>query len=425
MTIRRGFRAGGWYGACSDWARMPAHALLPVSSPAVAVAHQLTSASRVLIVEDDRELGRSYLRILRQAGYHVETATEGRLAAVRAASGDFDVVLTDITLPDIDGLELLRRIREHDRDLPVIVITGVPAMATAIQAVEYGALHYIVKPCGDRQLKELVAEGVRVRQLTRLKNAALATVAGQEDAPRDADRLEASVVRAVDSLWIAYQPIVRWSARGIFAFEALLRTREPTLSDPMALMDAAGRLGRLHQVARAVRARVAADLPSAPAEHLFVNVHPSDLLDEDLYSPAAPLSRHAHRVVLELTERAPLAGIPDAATRIASLRELGYRIAVDDLGSGYSTLNYFAELQPEVAKIDMTLVRDVHRTPSKAVLIDALKGACDALGIMTIAEGVETAEELGALARRGCDLFQGYLFARPAPAFPAPSWPAR
>lgn len=98
-------------------------------------------------------------------------------------------------------------------------------------------------------------------------------------------------------------------------------------------------------------------------------------------------------------------------------------IVEDDLGAGYSTLNYFAELRPEVAKLDMTLVRDVHRTPSKAVLIDALKGACDALGIMVIAERVETAEELAALARRGCDLFQGYLFARPAPAFPAPSWP--
>jgi EAL domain-containing protein (putative c-di-GMP-specific phosphodiesterase class I) len=383
-------------------------------------SHLPAPTPRVLLAEDDPVLLRSYARLLRRAGYQVEAVTEGRAAAAHAASTSFDVILTDLGLPDLDGIELLRRVRERDREVPVVIITGAPATSTAIQAVEYGALHYLLKPCGDSQLQEVVAEAVRVGQVARLRNAALASLA---QGHAHADASEACVDRAIDSLWIAYQPIVRWSTRQTFAYEALLRTREPTLACPTALIDAANRLGRLHQVARLVRARVAADLPSAPSEQLFVNVHPQDLLDEHLYDPAAPLSRHAGRVVLELTERASLSEIPDVATRIASLRALGYRIAIDDLGAGYSALNYFAELQPDVAKIDMSLVRDVHRQPCKRVVIEAIHAACEALDILVIAEGVETIEEREALVNGGCDLLQGYLFATPQPPFPAPRWP--
>lgn len=374
------------------------------------------------MAEDDPPVLRAYERILRQAGYQVEAVSEGRAAAAQVAAGGFDAILTDLALPDLDGIELLRRVRAHDSELPVVIITGVPAASTAIQALEYGALRYLLKPCSQRQLQEVVAEAVRVRQLNLLKNAALAALPAERIRAPELEPLELRVNRAIDSLWIAYQPIVRLRARDTFAFEALLRTQEPTLREPVALIEAAARLGQLHRVARLIRARVAEDLPRAPAEHLFVNVHPRDLLDEELYDPRAPLSRHARRVVLEITERCTLSRIPDLAARLASLRNLGYRIAVDDLGAGYAGLNYFAELQPDVVKIDMSLVRDVHRYTNKRVLVTALKAACDALDIAVIAEGVESLEERDTVASAGCNLLQGYLFAKPGPDFPRPRW---
>jgi EAL domain-containing protein (putative c-di-GMP-specific phosphodiesterase class I) len=320
---------------------------------------------RVLVAEDDPALLRSYGRLLRHAGYEVDMVSEGATAVAHAAATDFDVILTDIGLPDLDGIELLRRIRERDREVPVVLITGHPATHTAIEAVEHGALRYLVKPCSELLLKDVVAEAVRVRQLARLQRRAVAHLSSEPAVQPPSEELAARVDRAMESLWVAYQPIVRWSSRKIFAYEALLRTHEPGLS-PLALVDLALRAGRLHQIGRAVRAHVAQDLPRAVADHLFVNVHPHDLLDEDLYDPRAPLTRHARRVVLEITERATLDAIPDGPTRIATLRGLGFRIAVDDLGAGYSALNYLADLQPEVVKIDMRSCAPSTATPVAA-----------------------------------------------------------
>jgi EAL domain-containing protein (putative c-di-GMP-specific phosphodiesterase class I) len=151
---------------------------------------------------------------------------------------------------------------------------------------------------------------------------------------------------------------------------------------------------------------------------VFVNVHGHDLIDDHLYSATAPLSLIAKRVVLEITERASLDGTPDLMSRISRLRKLGFRIAIDDLGAGYSGLTSFAQLQPEIVKIDMSLVRNVDREPTKERLVRSLAELGRDMNIVVVCEGVETAEERDTLLALGCDIFQGYFFARPAKPFP-------
>jgi EAL domain-containing protein (putative c-di-GMP-specific phosphodiesterase class I) len=146
---------------------------------------------------------------------------------------------------------------------------------------------------------------------------------------------------------------------------------------------------------------------------LFINLHAMELDDDSLISAAAPLSRHAQRVVLEVTERAPLEKIRDVTARVAQLRGLGYRIAVDDLGAGYAGLTSFAHLEPEVVKVDMSLIRGIDQSPMKQKLLRSIVSLCRDLGIEIIAEGVETQTERDALIEVGGDLCQGYLFARP------------
>ena len=90
--------------------------------------------------------------------------------------------------------------------------------------------------------------------------------------------------------------------------------------------------------------------------------------DHELFSPAAPLSRIASRVVLEITERASLDELGDVAPRLAQLRGLGFRIAIDDLGAGYAGLTSFAQLEPEVVKVDMSLVRGIDSSDRKSVV---------------------------------------------------------
>jgi len=97
-------------------------------------------------------------------------------------------------------------------------------------------------------------------------------------------------------------------------------------------------------------------------------------------------------------------------------------VAIDDLGAGYAGLSYFAQLTPEVVKIDIALVRDIHKEPVKRKLVGSLTSVCKELGMLVVAEGVETAAERDVVAELGCDLQQGYLFAKPGPPFPPVAW---
>src|SRR5258706_10533417 len=152
-----------------------------------------------------------------------------------------------------------------------------------------------------------------------------------------------SFERALGTLWMAYQPIVWAPSQTLFGYEALLRTREPALPHPGLVLDTAERLGRQIELGRKVRASAAGSLADDHGEVvLFVNLRPMDLLDDALLSADAPLTTVAHRVILEITERTPLEKVPNVRERVAALRRLGFRIAIDDLGAGYAGLTSFA-----------------------------------------------------------------------------------
>jgi EAL domain-containing protein (putative c-di-GMP-specific phosphodiesterase class I) len=377
-------------------------------------AVELGSRGEVLVVDDDVPTARGFGRVLTAAGFTVTLANDGAEAATAARGKSFDAILSDIAMPGMSGIELLKAVRENDLDVPVILITGGPAIESAVAAMEYGALLYLIKPIEAIPLEEAVTRAVRLRQLARIKREALELFHLGNKALGDRASLEARFENALNTLWVAYQPIVSWSAQHVFAYEALVRNKEPTLRSPPDLFEAAERLGRLQELGRTIRDRVALTADELPTGSLlFVNVHALELDDDSLFSAGAPLSRHAKSVVLEITERAPLERIRDVGSRVAQLRALGYRIAVDDLGAGYAGLASFAHLEPEVVKVDMSLIRGLDRSPMKQKLLASIVSLCEELGIQMIAEGIETDAERETLVNLGGDLCQGYLFARP------------
>ncbi|HXI58421.1 MAG TPA: EAL domain-containing protein [Polyangia bacterium] len=373
----------------------------------------------ILLVDDEPSIARGYARLLTLAGYLVETANDGREAAERTRVCSFDAIVSDITMPEMSGLAFLRSVREHDLDVPVILMTGGPAIESAMQALEHGALRYLIKPVEPKHLEEVVARAVRLHKMAKIKREALELFHLEGKHLGDRAGLEVRFANALSTLWVAYQPIISWSGQNVFAYEALVRNEEPTLRSPQDLFEAAERLGRLRELGRMIRDRVASKVVDLPQPGLvFVNVHALELEDDSLYSPAGALSPFASRVILEITERAPLERINDVSGRVAQLRAMGYRIAVDDLGAGYAGLTSFAQLEPEVVKVDMSLIRGLDRSPTKQKLVHSIVGLCRGLGIQMIAEGIETEPERDTLISLGGDLCQGYLFARPGRAFP-------
>lgn len=372
----------------------------------------------VLLVDDEPLLLKSLSRLLSGAGFQVQTSADGQEAADRVGDGVFDVVVSDIRMPRMDGVQLLRAIRTHDLDVPVVLMTGSPDVDSARQAVEYGALSYLVKPFGAEQLLQVVARAVRLHRVAVLKRQVLTMHQADGKLLGDRASLDSRFDRALTDLFVVFQPILSWSRQQVVAFEALVRTTEPSFPSPSDLFLAAERLGRIRDVARAIRQRVAVTVDFAPpGTSIYVNLHPLDLLDEQLYAPNSALAPHAKRVVLEITERYALDSIGDLTARIARLRAMGFRVALDDLGAGYAGLSSFALLKPDVVKLDMSLVRGIDAVPTTQKLVLAMVSLFKDLGIEMIAEGVETAAERDTLLRLGSDLLQGFFFARPASPF--------
>lgn len=371
------------------------------------------AVSRVLVVDDDPDLLAVSQKVLTKAGYEVHSAEDGADAIERLDRTDFDLVVSDVDMPRIDGVQLLKTVRDTERHTPFIFITGNPRLETAIFAVNHGVVYYLTKPFDPAELAAAASRAIGTRRLDRLREH-MANVVANQSRVRDEER--SRFEGALRQLFMAYQPIVHWPTRTVYGNEALVRTKEASIPNPSELFKCAERLGEVDQLSRAIRrscAETIAQHPEAPL--FFVNLHARDLRDPQLTDGNGPLARFAHKVVLEVAERASIDNIKEAAASLEKLRAMGYRIAVDDIGSGYAGLNSFALLEPEVVKLDMALVRDVDSSTTKQRLIESFVGLCKELGILVIAEGVETTAELETLSSLGCELFQGYLLARPEP----------
>ena len=379
------------------------------------------TAPAVLVVDDEPAVARSTERILARKGFKVTVASGGRDAIEKADATAFDTIVSDLGMPDMDGRALLRAIRAKHLDIPFVFLTGSPDLQSAIDAVEYGAFRYLIKPVLPDSLIDVVTRAVRWHRLAVARREAAPELEGRTIG--DMAGLEARFASALDKLWMATQPIISWRTRSVLAYETLARTDEPTLRNPADLFDVAERLNRTEEVGRAVRRLVAKIVPAAPTSTLvFVNLHPSDLADDELLADQGVLTPFAERIVLEITERAALDQIRGLPGRMARLREMGFRIAVDDLGAGYAGLSSFAALEPEVVKADMSLVRGIEASPVKQKLVSAIVALSKDLGIHLIAEGIETAAERDCITELGADALQGYLFARPTRGFPTASY---
>ena len=375
-------------------------------------------ARRVLIVDDDAAVLQASSLLLGRAGFTVESAGSGERAMQLLQDRSYSAILSDINMEGMSGLDLLRAIRERDLDTPVILFTGGPSLSTAIDAMAWGAHRYLLKPVMPEELIETVTRAVMLSHLARLKREAFALHSTSVLPVDDRAALEETFSRALEGLTMVLHPIYSMKERRAVGFEALMRTTEPSLENPIAMLDTAGLLGRHAELTRIIYGRVgarAADLP--PDRLLFVNVHPPDLLDPTLHGMGSPLAPYASRIVLEITERASIERMGDITDVVRDLRLLKYRLAVDDLGTGYAGLASFTQLSPDLVKLDHSLITGIDTNPVKQRVVRAMTTLCAELGMQVISEGIETVAEKDTLVELGADLLQGYLFGRPSAKF--------
>lgn len=373
----------------------------------------------ILAVDDDPDMLRLLGSALGRAGYRVFDAQSGVDALAVLQKERVDAVITDLAMPGMSGLEFVRHVRDRDPELPILVITGAPAIDSAIESIDVGVFRYLTKPITPAEIVRATSDAVHARALAQARRAAYSHVVNTSSI----EPARETLLRALETAWLAAQPIVQLAEQRVVAYEVLLRTKSTELPHPGAVFGAAEALGMVPTVARVIRKHAVAVAEKLPeGTLLFLNLHPLELLDDSLFQSSSALSLQAHKIILEMTERTSLESIPDARSRVAALKELGFGIALDDMGAGYAGLTSFAMLEPEYVKIDLGLVRNVDTEPMKQTLIRTIVRLTQEVGIDVIAEGVETKAEAEALRQIGCTLLQGYFFARPAPPFVDVRW---
>lgn len=222
-----------------------------------------------------------------------------------------------------------------------------------------------------------------------------------------------------------FQPIVDVAKRRIVGYEALSRgPRLSPLESPIALFDAAAEHGLLWELEYTSRSLAIERASRAGlGSTLFLNVDPRVIFDHRFAEGFTHelLRKHGMKpsqVVIEITERISISDFTAFRSVMGHYTSQGYQIAIDDVGAGYSGLLTVAEAMPHYIKLDMSLVRDIHKSQLKQAICRSMVELCRSTGMKLIAEGVETSEELSALLRMDVSLVQGYLFGRPCEVIP-------
>lgn len=225
-----------------------------------------------------------------------------------------------------------------------------------------------------------------------------------------------------------FQPIYDFKSGAVMAWEALARgPRGSEFESPGILFDFAEQFGQLFALEQACRAKAMDSVGHlGPGQRLFLNIHPRTVVDP-AFAPGRTLELlqanglGPDNVVFEITERHSIKDFTSFHKTLDHYRSQGFRIAVDDAGTGYSGLSTVAALRPDFIKVDMSLVRDVDKDPVRRALMETMVTLAGRIGSEIIAEGIESKGEAAALIEIGVHFGQGYFLSRPH--YPKPESP--
>lgn len=399
---------------------------VPVLDRRAATKPAPTSTDCILVVDDNRANLSLMGALLEGAGHENVVLVEDPLRVVDLVTSlQPDAILLDLHMPRLSGFEILRLLEDvvdADDFLPVLVVTADLTTETRRTALDAGAHDILIKPVDVVEVVQRTNILLETRRLTReLRQSNLALsqrLFRQEEQERKAaakhERTRRTIVEVLsgDAMRSVFQPIVDAAAGRIVGVEALTRFEsEPIRSPDKWFADAAAvGLGFNLEMA-AIRSALKHQDYLPEGAYLSVNCSPEVLIDHGLEALAHEVD--ASRVVLEMTEHTAISDYASVLERLAVLRSRGFRVAVDDAGSGFASLQHILQLRPDIIKLDSGLIRDIDVDPAKRALATAMITFAQDLGAELVAEGVETVEEFEAVRQLGISKIQGYLLGRP------------
>ena len=380
----------------------------------------LCSELSILVVEDDgfqRWLLEQELLELRAR--HVSAAASGQAALGHLARHRFDVVISDLEMPGMDGMEFVRRVSRLP-EAPALIVSSGQASAI-LESVQEMAEAY-----GVRVLGTIAKPTTRAKLAALLAAYRLPAACAPPPVPwtsRTDTELASAIRMGHVAAW--FQPKISVARNAVVGAEALARWVLPSggVREPDAFLPHVERLGLMPQLTESMASQAFAAcsrwLREGIRAKVCLNMSLTALGDPNVAEAlTATVSAHGLSpadVVLEVTESAAATHVGPVLESLTRLRMRGFGLALDDFGTGYATLEQLTRIPFSELKIDRGFVRDAASRRARRTVFEASVAIAARMGLATVAEGVETAEDWQLVRQLGCDMAQGWMFGRAMP----------
>jgi EAL domain-containing protein (putative c-di-GMP-specific phosphodiesterase class I) len=377
---------------------------------------------KFLAVEDHEFQRGMLLKMLARLGAtQVSTAADGyaALEIVMAPGAAIDIIISDLDMPGMDGLEFMRHVGEAR--IPVSII-----LASAMESVLLDSVETMTRAYGVKIL------GVIQKPITPEKLAALIKLHLPAHANSKLSRTDAlsftieEIVQGISNNEFEpfFQPKVELASGRIKGAEALARWRHPQkgIVAPYAFVGSLENHNQIDKLTWLILGksvdfccewRTASGLDVS----VSVNVSPKSLADVNFADRVTELVKRknldCHNIILEVTESAATTEIGHSLETLSRLRMKGFGLSIDDYGTGYSSLQQLARIAFTEIKLDQSFIRGAATQQAARTILESSIDMAKKLGILTVAEGIETEKDWDLLRELGCDFAQGYLIAKP------------
>jgi diguanylate cyclase (GGDEF)-like protein/PAS domain S-box-containing protein len=370
-------------------------------------------------------------RLLRSVARKLEQCVRKADTVARFGGDEFAILLGELESHDSATCVAQRVLDTLSQS---IRLQGNEIVATASIGVVWGHDEYA---SADDLLRDADAAMYRAKELGKARFEVFDS--GIREASRARLSCEADLRQAVErgEIEVAYQPIVELASGRLTGFEALARWQRAGVPVPPAeFIPVAEETGLIGQIECAV-ARKACDLlagwqrqfPLKQPLVMSINISGRHLRDASVVSSLSRLLEESQpqpgSVRLEITESLLLANDVRTMALLCSIKNLGFKLAIDDFGTGYSSLSYLHRLPVDTLKLDRSFVQGMEGSKDRVAIVSTVVALAKQLKLAVVAEGVETEQELERVQRCGCDMVQGFFFARPLSADDAAEWVAR
>jgi EAL domain-containing protein (putative c-di-GMP-specific phosphodiesterase class I)/DNA-binding response OmpR family regulator len=413
---------------------------------------QPTTDARILVVDDEEQNLTLLQAMLRAAGYRNVTALQRSAEAIeRFVELDPDLILLDLHMPAPDGFAVMEAVR-HWIDpgdfLPILVLSAEVSQAARERALSGGASDFVAKPLQLAEVLLRIRNLLERRRAHRQLRASHASAAAELAERHSLEQVEVRrlsqisdrvrTVLSVGGPTMVYQPIVlivppggaprlvvdlrerrdesatpELSAMAPVGVEALARFELPPVQGPDRWFEDAAQVDLALELELSAISGALGAVDQLP-ENMFLSVNASwtTIVSDEFHEILGYVD--GSRLVVELTEHERVADYALLAGAVERLHARGTRLAIDDAGAGFASLDHILRLGPDIVKLDRNLVTGVDQDPIRRSMIAAFVHFADETGISLIAEGIESPGELETLRRLGVAHAQGYHLALPA-----------